>query len=354
MDRYIGIDVHSGSCTVVVMGPSGKRLREHVVDTQASVLIDLLKGIAGDKHVCMEEGELAEWLVEVLEPHVKSLAVVQIKEQQGQKSDAKDAWALAELIRVKASNVVTVYKPVAKYRALREAVKTYDLAVREATRAKNRFRGLLRSRGITKLDSSIYEREEAERMVLRLTEAFQPRGHWLATQLETTSQALEVATKSLLDEAKKSPEVQRLKTAPGLGDVRAAHIVALAVTPHRFRTRSNFWSYCGLGIVTRATGEWKRGADNTWQHQHRKVQTRGLNANGQPLLKSVFKGAATTVINQMRSHVLHGDYERLLANGTAPHLARLTIARKIASAVLAMWKKKEAYDQTKHTRQNAA
>jgi hypothetical protein len=46
MDRYIGIDAHSESCTVVVMGPSGKRLRQQVVDTAATVLIAFLKGVS--------------------------------------------------------------------------------------------------------------------------------------------------------------------------------------------------------------------------------------------------------------------------------------------------------------------
>jgi hypothetical protein len=81
MDRYIGIDAHSESSTVVVMGPSGKRLRQQVVDTQVAVLIEFLKGVAGDKYVCIEEGQLAEWLVEALGPHVKEMAVVQPPEQ---------------------------------------------------------------------------------------------------------------------------------------------------------------------------------------------------------------------------------------------------------------------------------
>jgi hypothetical protein len=54
------------------MGPSGKRIRQQVVDTQAAVLIDLLKGVAGDKYVCIEEGQLAEWLLETLGPYVKN------------------------------------------------------------------------------------------------------------------------------------------------------------------------------------------------------------------------------------------------------------------------------------------
>src|SRR4026208_302447 len=98
MDRYIGIDAHSESSTIAVMGPSGKRIRQQVVDTQAAVLIDQLKGVAGDKYVCIEEGQLAEWLLEVLGPHVKEMAIVQPPEHRGRKSDLDDAWALAERI----------------------------------------------------------------------------------------------------------------------------------------------------------------------------------------------------------------------------------------------------------------
>ncbi len=36
-------------------------------------------------------------------------------------------------------------------------------------------------------------------------------------------------------------------------------------------------------------------------------------------------------------------YERLLSAGTKPNLARLTIARKLAATVLAMWKTESEY-----------
>lgn len=44
---------------------------------------------------------------------------------------------------------------------------------------------------------------------------------------------------------------------------------------------------------------------------------------------------------------LHQDYQRMISAGKNPSLARLTIARKIAAAVLAMWKTKEEYDPAK-------
>ena len=33
MERYIGVDAHASSCTLAVIGPNGKRLGSHVVET---------------------------------------------------------------------------------------------------------------------------------------------------------------------------------------------------------------------------------------------------------------------------------------------------------------------------------
>jgi len=40
MDRYIGLDAHASSCTVAVVGPSGRRLHSQVVETNAGALED--------------------------------------------------------------------------------------------------------------------------------------------------------------------------------------------------------------------------------------------------------------------------------------------------------------------------
>ena len=50
----------------------------------------------------------------------------------------------------------------------------------------------------------------------------------------------------------------------------------------------------------------------------------------------------------MTHHPLDADYQRLLDVGTKPNLARLTIARRIAALVLAMWKHEDVSDPTKH------
>ena len=42
-----------------------------MVETHARALIEVLRGIPKDRHMCVEEGTLSGWLHEVLEPHVQ-------------------------------------------------------------------------------------------------------------------------------------------------------------------------------------------------------------------------------------------------------------------------------------------
>ena len=96
-------------------------------------------------------------------------------------------------------------------------------------------------------------------------------------------------------------------------------------------------SYCGLSIVTRLSSDWVQTADGAWI-KARVPQTRGLSRQHNHFLKSIFKGAATTVITQNKKDPIYARYERLLDGGTKPTLAKLSLARMIAAIVLRMWK----------------
>jgi hypothetical protein len=56
------------------------------------------------------------------------------------------------------------------------------------------------------------------------------------------------------------------------------------------------------------------------------------------------------VVAQHPDDSLHKDYERMIASGIKPNLAKLTLARKIAAIALAMWKHKEEYDPAKYAK----
>jgi hypothetical protein len=59
MDRYIGLDVHSQTCTLAAVGPSGRKLALQVVETTGPALIQAVRAIPGPKHLCIEEVQVA-------------------------------------------------------------------------------------------------------------------------------------------------------------------------------------------------------------------------------------------------------------------------------------------------------
>jgi transposase len=128
--------------------------------------------------------------------------------------------------------------------------------------------------------------------------------------------------RELLAESRKHKAWKLLRLIPGIGPIRAALLVALIQTPHRFRSKRQLWTYSGLRLETHDSAQYREN------HNHD--------------LKDIFKGAA------MRASTAAGPlrdfYEALLAKGTEPTMARLTLARKIAAITLIVWKKEVRFD----------
>ena len=255
MERYIGIDAHKESCTLAVMGPSGRRLKELQVETSAKAVKDALKSIGGERHVCLEEGELSAWLYELCEPLNKETVVVQPARRQGSKSDSIDAWSRADEMR-RGELTKPVYKAPSIYRPLREAVRCYEGVLQDSVRIKNRLRAIFRTRGIQAPPEEIYSASDRKVWLAKLPPAVRRRATMLGSELDVVADVRNSAMNWLREEAGKVAVVKLLATAPGIGPVRGAQIAATVVTPHRFRTSQQFWSFCGLGIVTRSSSDW--------------------------------------------------------------------------------------------------
>jgi transposase len=346
MQRYIGIDVHSKSCTVAVVDGTGKRVGQHVVETNGAALVECLKMIPGERHVCLEEGTQSTWLHEILSPHAQDLAVVNVTESRGPKSDERDAFALAEKVR-QGKVERRVFKELGPYRKLRELARVYAMVVRDVVRVQNRIKSFMRSRGVQVTGQAVYGSEGRDGYLKKLPAETRAAVATLYALYDVEKEIRKRAEKDLLQEARGHRMAGILETCPGIGPIRAAQLLPMVVTPHRFRTARQFWSYAGLGIVMRSSADWVRDPAGNWQRSQVE-KTRGLNLDHNHQLKAIFKGAATTVIKQWPDDPLYRDYERLTAAGTKPNLAKLTLARKIAAIVLAMWKNEEVYDPDKH------
>lgn len=350
MKRYIGLDVHAASTTFAVISESGKRLGSHVVETNGQALVERLKTIPGERHVVLEEGTQSSWLYEILSPHAEEIVVTTVPESRGQKNDQRDAFTLAEQLRIGAIEL-RVFKEVGEYRVLRELARTHTMVVQDSVRVQNRIKAIYRSRGVAVSGREVYAQKSREEYLSKLPEALRGAATTLHAQYDAVEEIRKQAERDMVREAHKHPISRVLETCPGLGAIRVAQMMPIVVSPHRFRTKRQFWSYCGLGIVMRSSSDWVQGKSGGWKRAG-VVKTRGLNLNHNHVLKGVFKGAATTVVTQRKTDPLYEHYARLLAAGTKPNLAKLTIARRIAAIALSMWKSKEAYDSTKHRKQS--
>jgi transposase len=239
-----------------------------------------------------------------------------------------------------------VYKAPAQLAGLRSAAIAYRLATQDMVRSKNRLKAVLRSRGIAS-DEDVYDTAARKKWLKQLPSGHRKLADWIGRELDELEPLRDEAEEWLRTESKSHPIIRKLSTAPGIGPIRTAQLVAIVGTPHRFRTRHQFWSYSGLGIVSRSSSDWARNKHGEWIRAEVR-QTRGLTRRRHPILKSIFKGAATTVIARMSDDPLHAHYERMLASGIKPNLAKLTLARRIAALVLSMWKHEEVYDPKRH------
>ena len=82
VDRYIGLDAHSSSCTVAVIGPSGKRLSSQVIETNAAASSRSC-GDPQEPPSVSRGGSAGGWLYEMLAPHVQEIVVAGVPRVAG-------------------------------------------------------------------------------------------------------------------------------------------------------------------------------------------------------------------------------------------------------------------------------
>jgi len=348
--KYIGMDVHKATTVIAVMNCAGKIVSESIIETTASSILDFIKSQRGTLHVTFEEGTQAAWLYDLIRPHVANVVVCNPRKiaKQGNKADKPDARRLAELLRTDA--LTPVYHGELSTRALKELVQNYTAVVEDGTRIKNRLKAMFRGRGIACSGSGVYDPAERKEWLAKFdTDAARTRAATLYDELDCVELICKAAKEEMVDEARKHAAIKILRSVPGIGLVRAAVILGTASTPHRFRTKRQFWAYCGMGVVIETSAEYVVINGRVSRSKKRPL-IRGLNRNYNHALKLVFKSAAMTAA----SGVWKPYFDAIVSKGTPESLAMLTLARKIAAITLAVWKKGERYDQKKLKILNAA
>ena len=349
---YVGMDVHQASIVICVMNALGKVVIESIIETKTQTVRDFISGLRGEVHVTFEEGTQAAWLYDLICPLVTEVVVCNPRHNKllevGNKADRLDARKLAQLLR--AGMLKAVYHGESGTRALKEMVRTYECLVGDTTRVMNRIKAIFRSRGIACAGHDVYRQDRREQWLEKLDErGVRSRAESLYQQLTALKELRHVARQRMLQESRRHPASKLLMGVPRLGQVRVAQIIATVDTPHRFRTKRQFWAYLGLAVVMRTSAEYRVVGQGV-QKTKRAPATRGLNTNHNHRLKGVFKAAATSAC---ASEPFKQQYEALVAQGIDPALARLTVARKLAAITLAIWKRGEKFAAERVVKQAA-
>jgi transposase len=351
--KYIGLDVHKEAISIAVMNSAGKVVMECVIETKANVILQFIHGLNGDLYVTFEEGTWANWLYDLLKPHVTKIVVCDPRRnallKEGSKSDKIDARKLAELLRL--NHLQPVYHGEHGLRTLKELARSYLTITKDLTRVMNRLKALYRSWAIPCAGKEVYAPHHRSEWLSKITEAgVRRRAEHYYQQLDVLRLLRQEVRRDLLTESRKHKAWKLLRQIPGIGPIRATLLIALMQTPHRFRTKRQLWNYSGLAIETHDSAEY-RYVEGQLQHSKKPSQLRGLNQNHNHDLKAIFKGAAMNASSG--TGPFHDFYEALLAKGRKPTMARLTLARKIAAIILTIWKKGARFD-AEHLKQQAA
>jgi hypothetical protein len=230
--------------------------------------------------------------------------------------------------------------------------ESISIAVRNATgkvvmecdlgRVMTRVKAIYRSWAIPCSGKQVYAaRHRAEWLGKICEPGVRRRAEYYYQQLDGLRTLRQDVRRALLVESKKHTAWQRLCQIPSLGPIRAAVVLGLLQTPHRFRTKRQLWTYSGFGIETHSSADHRRVAGQL-QRTKKPVSIRGLNENHNHDLKNLFKGAAIVASN--KPGPFQEFYAALMAKGMRPEMARLTMARKIATIVLMVWKRGVCFD----------
>ena len=351
--KYIGLDVHQATISAAVLDSTGKLAMESILETKAATILQFVHGLRGSLHVAFEEGTCAAWLHDLLKPHVTRVLVCDPRKNSllkaGNKSDRMDARQLAELLYL--NKLHPVYHGDHGLRTLRELARSYLAVTRDLTRVMNRLKAVYRSWAIPCAGQQVYAPRYRSEWLSRIAEpGVRRRAELYYQQLDALAMLHQEVRRDLLTESRKHHAVTLLRQIPSIGPIRAALLIALIQTPHRFRTKRQLWAYSGLALQTYSSGEY-RFVEGQLQRSKKLLAIRGLNRNHNHDLKNIFKGAA------IRAAAVTGPFQEfyaaLVARGMRPSMARLTLARKIAAITLLVWKKGVRFD-AQHLKQQAA
>jgi transposase len=336
---FLGVDAHAETCTFCAIDGNGKTIMLQTVPTDARQLRDAARRLPERTWAMVEASAMSIFVRNALAEVVDRVIVCETRENRliaksEDKSDEKDAWRLARLLRM--GEFKAVHVPMLHRQEIREMIRAYQQVVGDSVRAKNRIHAMFRKHGIRVTEGAYAEgRHDVLRRLGR--PGLKTALDGLYSILDAAEDAKDDLSRSLCARLSPTREYKLLLTIPGVGPVCAAIMVAVIDTPHRFPDKRNLWSYAGIGASKRSSAK--------------TVFMKGM-SGGNRLLKYAAMTAAQNAIkcdNRFARYyqaAVEENTDQKKAKKIAA-MAKKAVARGILAAVLAMWKTGTAYREDK-------
>jgi hypothetical protein len=236
----------------------------------------------------------------------------------------------------------SVYHPDHGLRTLKELVRSYLTIPQDLSRVMSRVKAIYRSWAIACTGKQVYAARHRGEWLAKINE---PRVRRLSgVLLPAARYAALPAPGGTAGSAGGKQEAPGLETAlrdplersdPGGG--AAGHSTDPAPVPHQAAAMDS----SGVGIETSSSAD-HQVVNGQLERKKKQIEIRGLNRNYNHDLKNLFQGAA--IVAATKPGPFAEFYAELLAKGMRPEMARLTLARKIVTTVLIVWKRGVRFD----------
>jgi transposase len=253
-------------------------------------------------------------------------AQIRAKRVRKQKTDREDARLLLTLLME--DRFPRIWIPGPENRDLRQLLWHRHRLVQMRTRIMNQLQAVAMNEGVRRKKSLWSDAGRTQLESFSLAPWATQRRQDLLELMDRLNPTIEELTTAVKKEAEKIPEVRRLMTHPGVGELTALAFVLIIGTPQRFQCGKQVASYLGLIPSEESSGGRQRLGHITKQ--------------GNSLVRFLLVEAAQAAVRcdpEWRGRFLH------LAMRRERRIAKVAMARKLAVRLFWMWRKQWDYQQ---------
>ena len=262
MTVYIGVDFHARKQTISYLTTEDGEIQQLELEHERDDVRAFYAQFQGQRVVVgFESSGYAAWFEELLEElgceiWIGHATVIRKCARRRQKNDRSDADLILELML--RGDFPRIHRYSRQNREVLQQLRHRQRLVKMRTMAINSLLFMASSRGVTLRGKLQSQRGQARLLALALPTPLDQQRDELCRLLAELQQKIELVEKWLEEKAESDPQVQLLRTHPGIGPLTSLCLAATLESIERFANSRKVTAYVGFDPVEDSTGERQR------------------------------------------------------------------------------------------------